>query len=173
MSKYLKKVIEEMGNYSDMGMPDGEGSMGMGSVGTVGMRGAGCGDKKIKAYKLNDLLRTRNRAEEEEGLEDIDPNAMDDEMGMNDENGTEELKQFFISNPEPADEEIATYAEDHGMDLQEMRSAVYALIQSLLGDEEGMDDEMDMGDEEDMDFSVSGDTGEKPASNEMGSRPRV
>jgi len=83
------------------------------------------------------------------------------------ENGTEELKQFFMDNPEPADEEIAMYAEEHGMDLQDMRQAVYRLIQSLLpSDEEGIDDD-------EMDISIRGDTGERPASNEMGDEPKI
>lgn len=171
MSKYLDKVIEEMGNYGDMGMPDGEGAMGMGSVSNMGMRGGHQG-KAMKAYKLNDVLRRRNQAEEEEGMGDME--GMDDyesdDMGAD----TEELKQFFMDNPEPADEEIAQYAEEKGMDLEEMRKAVYALIQSLLPDaEEGMDDEMDsMDDEDSIDFSVSSDTGERPASNELGSASR-
>ena len=169
MSKYLDKVIEEMGSYSDMGMPDGQGSMGMGTAAPMGgLRGGRCGDgkQKITAYKLNDILRSRARAEEEEGMEDMDAGmdadmSMDTDMDM-EENGTEELKQFFIDNPEPADEEIAAYAEEHGMDLEEMRIAVYQLIQSLLpSDEEGMDDE------DSIDFEVSGDTGERPATNEL------
>jgi len=60
------------------------------------------------------------------------------------------------------------------MGLQAMRQAVYDLIQSLLPDDEegmddGMDDEMDAG-SDDMDFSVSGDTGERPAKNEFEER---
>jgi len=162
MSKYLDKVIEEMGDYGDMGHPTGETSMGMGSASSMGIMG-GCngGQKKIKAYKLRDLLQQRTRAEEEEDLSDIDneENGMDDEANSND---IEELKQFFMDNPEPADEEIAAYAEEHGMDLEEMRLAVYELIQSLLGDEEQPDDEMDMDMDMDRDFDETGmDTEEK------------
>lgn len=167
MSKYLKQVIEEMGSYSEMGMPDGEGAMGMGSVAPMGMRGGHQG-KAIKAYKLNDVLRHRNQAEEEEGLSDME--GMDDYESDEMDDGVEELKQFFMDNPEPSDEEISMYAEEKGMDLQEMRKAVYSLIQSLLpDDEEGMDDpEADsMDDSDSLDFNVSGDTGERPASNEM------
>jgi len=182
VSKYLDKVIKEMANYANMGMPDGEGAMGMGSVSNMGMRGAHKG-KAVKAYKLNDILRYRNAAEEEEGFDDMegmDDEGMGDEFGSDDDMGgdTQELQQFFTDNPEPSDEEIAMYAEEHDMDLQGMRSAVYALIQSLLPDsEEGMDDE-GMDDEfgsdeatgDDMDFSVSGDTGERPAKNEFEER---
>lgn len=167
MSKYLEKVIEEMRSYNDMGMPDGEGSMGMGSVSTLGMRGGHQG-KAIKAYKMNDILRSRNQAEEEEGLDSVDnmDDYESDDMGDN----TEELKQFFMDNPTPSDEEISIYAEEKGMDLEEMRQAVYALIQSLLPDEEEGMDSMD--DEDSIDFSVSGDTGERPATNEPGQRPK-
>lgn len=167
MSKRLDEIIEEMGNYSDMGMPDGQGAMGMGTAAPMGgLRGGSSdGRPKLKAYKLNDVLRSRNRAEEEEGLDGIDTDMEDtgmDDMGMEDEGGTAELKQFFTDNPEPSDDEISAYAEEHDMDLQEMRLAVYRLIQSLLPS-----DEEDMGDEDSMDFSVSGDTGERPASNEL------
>jgi len=182
MSKYLDKVIKEMKDYGNMGMPNGEGAMGMGSVEPIGgLRGGRNGKKVIKAYELNDVLRTRNRAEEEEGMDDYesmdDMSGMDDMEGMDDGGNNEELQQFFTDNPEPSDEEIAMYAEEHDMDLQAMRKAVYSLIQSLLPDsEEGMDDmegmdaEADMGDEEGLDFSVSGDTGERPAKNEFEER---
>jgi len=162
VSKNLKKVIEEMGGYAGMGS-GGESNMGMRSAGTVGvMGGHHSKDNKLKAYKLSDLLQSRLNSDEEEDLGDIDTDVdgMDDDMG---DDNVEELKQFFIDNPAPADEEIAAYAEAHNMDLEEMRQAVYSLIQSLLPD-----DEEDMGDEDSMDFSVSGDTGERPASNEMG-----
>jgi acyl carrier protein len=58
------------------------------------------------------------------------------------------------------------------MDMEDMRKAVYSLIRSLL-DTESSDDEMDAGMDADMDgedsidFSVRGDTGEKPAKNEL------
>lgn len=167
MSKYLDKVIEEMGDYGDMGHPTGETSMGMGSATPMGIMGGCTGKKKIKAYKLRDLLQQRTRAEEEEDLGDIgdEEAGMDGEFGMDGEangNDVEELKQFFIDNPFPSHEEIAAYAEEHGMDMEEMRSSVYELIQSLLSN-----DEEDMGNEDSMDFSVSSDTGERPASNEM------
>lgn len=168
MAKYLDKVIKEMRDYGSMGIPDGEGAMGMGSVSNMGMRGTHRG-KAIKAYKLSDILRFRNQAEEEEDFNGMNDYESDDMGG-----DTEELKQFFMDNPEPSDEEIAMYAEEKDMDLQDMRKAVYALIQSLLpdDDEEGMDVSGEMDDEGSMDFSVRSDTGERPASNETGSRPR-
>jgi len=149
VAKYLDKVIEEMNDYSSMGMPDGEGSMGMGTPQSMGVRGSRRGDKKLKAYKLNDLLdpRNRNRAEEEE-----DGMDMDAEMGDMDNGHTEELKSFFMDNPSPSDEEVAMKAEEMGLDLEGMRKAVYALIQSLLpSDEEDMDNDMNVDMDMDMD----------------------
>lgn len=162
MAKYLDKVIKEMADYSNMGMPDGAGACGMGSVKSMGMRGGHQG-KKMRVFKE---LQFRNQAEEEEdsmnGMDDMDSmNGMDDmgdmngdmDMGM-DDGHTEELTQFFTDNPAPSDEEIAMQAEELGLDLEGMRKAVYALIQSLLpSDEEdngSMDVEMDMdmGDDE-------------------------
>lgn len=171
MSKYLDEVIEEMGNYADMGMPDGESSMGMGDAGVVGVRGKRGDGEVVKAYRLNDLLRTRNRAEEEE---DFDPMDMGDDSEFDDmeDDDVEETKQFFLDNPEPSDEDIQAYADEQGMDLEDMRKAVYRLIRSLLATETP-DDEMDVDmddsemDDDEVDFSVSGDTGERPASNEM------
>jgi len=140
------------------------------------MRGGHQG-KAVKAYKLNDILRTRNRAEEEEDFSDMDGEMgdMNGDMDMDDGNN-EELQQFFTDNPTPSDEEIAMYADEHEMDLEGMRQAVYSLIQSLLPDsEEGMDDEMDGeveidNEEGDMDFDVRSDTGERPAKNEFEER---
>lgn len=164
MSK-LKEVIEEMGGYSDMG--------GMRSADSIGMMGRPNNGNKLKAYKLSDLLdpRNRNRAEEEEDLEPMDDMDMDMDMDtdMNAEgDDVEETKQFFLDNPEPSDEDIAMYAEERGMDMEDMRKAVYRLIRSLLATE-SPDDEMDvdMDDEDSLDFSVSGDTGERPATNEL------
>lgn len=169
MSKILDKVIEEMGSYGDMGIPDGEGSMGMGTVSNMDVRRPGSG-KAIKAYKMNDILRSKNRSEEEEGFDDMDSdmdNYETDEL----DGDIEELKQFFMDNPSPTDEEISMYADEHGMDLEEMREAVYDLIQSLLPeDEENIDDESDsLSDEnnDEIDFSVRSDTGERPAKNEF------
>lgn len=148
MAKYLDKVIEEMGNYSEMGMPDGEGSMGMGTP------SHGEGGRVTNAYKLNSLLRRRNQGEQQEDTLDDMEGGTSDEMGdyegdMNGEGDVEEIKSFFMDNPNPSHEEVMQYAEEHGMDMEEMRQAVYRLIQSLLpSDEEGMDDYEDMGDEE-------------------------
>lgn len=226
MSRFLDSVISEMNNYADMGMPDGEGSMGMGSAPTGKLKDA----YKMKQLKVNNMLRNRNAAEEEEmdaAMGDMDA-AMGDDMGSMDDMGGEdemsmdmdggdgggmfgdmeggagepsdELKQFFTDNPSPSDEEISQYAQEKGIDMQGMRTAVYDLIQSLmgsdggedyefgeLGDEEGTDDEMSMGDEEGMDdemsmgdeggegddemnFSVPGDTGERPPKKEFEER---
>ena len=164
MSKFLDKAIKEMRNYGDMGLPDGEGNGGMGSVSK---------NPVVNAYKMNNILRRRQQAEEEEmsmdgGMDDekmpndeMDMGGEEDggmemdmgsEEGMSDEmgggEGTEEMKQFFQDNPSPSDEEVTQYAEERGIDMEQMRKDVYALIQSLLGgDEEGMgDEEGDMGD---------------------------
>ncbi len=177
MAKYLDKVIKEMNNYGEMGLPDGTGSMGMGSVSPMALRGGNQG-KAIKAYKLNDVLRHKNQAEEEEGLNDTE--GMNDYESDDMDNNTEELKQFFIDNPEPADEEIAAYAEEKGIDLQQLRKDVYALIQSLLQDDEDNMDDYESDDEptddfdndNDIDFSVTSDTGERPATNEINGKPR-
>lgn len=164
MSKYLDKVIEEMGNYSEMGLPDGEGSMGMGTPGRAQ------GGRVTDAYKLNSLLRNRNRAEQQEDTLDDMEGGMGDEMGdyegdmngdLEGEGDVEEIKSFFMDNPDPSDEEVMQYAEENGMDMQEMRKAVYRLIQSLLpSDEEGMDDYEDMGDKEG-DVSMDMDMGDE------------
>jgi len=163
VAKYLDKVIKEMADYSNMGMPDGDNTQGMGSVKSMGMRGGHQG-KKLRVYKeINPLLRDRSQREEEEDsmeYDDMDSmNGMDDmgdmngDMGM-DDGHTEELTQFFTDNPSPSDEEIAMQADDLGLDLEGMRKAVYALIQSLLpSDEEGngsmdVDMDMDMGDDD-------------------------
>jgi len=165
MAKYLDRVIKEMQQYSDMGMPDGEGVMGMGDTSSLGMRGRRS-DVKLKAYKLNDILQRRNRAEEEEL----------DMYSMNNKPNVVELKQFFMDTPSPTDEEIADYAEQHGMDLQDMRQAVYALIQSLLpsDDMQDIDSEMgsDMNGDDEIAFSVRSDTGERPAGNEIDNTER-
>ncbi len=257
MSKYLSNVIKEMNDYGNMGLPDGEGSMGMGSQAPTGkLKDA----FKMQQLKTNQMLRRRSQAEEEEdrgmgGPDDMSAQAdldgmgdegsmdgemgdemsmgdeegmdgmdgemgsmdgeMGDEEGMDDEMGTEDdvaqLQQFFTDNPEPSDQDISQYADENGMDLGGMRSAVYALIGSLIqqsggdgsageefdwlgggdsalgtdgeddgmGDEEGMGDEMDSmddgsmdgmeddGETSEMDFSVPGDTGERPAKKEF------
>lgn len=89
-----------------------------------------------------------------------------DEMGMGDEVDTEEMKAFFQDNEAPSDEEVQQYADERGIDMEQMRQEVYALIQSLLGDidpvgdgeeEMGMDGEADMGDEIDFSAPVGGD----------------
>ena len=178
----LDKAIKEMKSYGDMGLPDGENGGGMGSENPV-----------VNAYRMNNILRRRNQAEEEEmnidgGMRDADmPDGdearMDDKdygmdmdmdmppgdheemdnevgLGMDDDVDTEEMRSFFQDNPAPSDDEVMQYAEERGMDMEQMRQEVYALIQSLLGgedpvgdgeenmdyDEQGMDDE-DMGDE--------------------------
>lgn len=169
MAKYLDQVIKEMGNYSEMGMPDGEGSTGMGTPGRQP------GGRVRDVYKLNSLLRRRNGAEQQEDtLGDLDSEGgmeggMDDYEGGMDggmegdgEGDVEQIKSFFTDNPDPSDEEVMQYAEENGMDMQEMRKAVYRLIQSLLpSDEEGMDDYEGMDDEEgdvsmDMDMGGAG-----------------
>ncbi len=120
----------------------------------------------------------------EEGLGDdmgmeggMDPDgAMGDEMGMGDEGAdSSEMQQFFSDNPTPSDEEVAQYAQERGIDMEQMRQEVYALIQSLLDTQGGEGDtdgdlfggieaggeEMDMGDTEmdDMDPEAAGDMG--------------
>lgn len=160
MAKYLDKVIEEMGNYSEMGMPTGEGAMGMG----VPYKSEG---GRVKdAYKINSILRNRNHAEQQEDTVDdveIEPgDEMNDyEDNMNDEDNVEEIKTFFMDNPDPSDQEVMQYAEEHDMDMQEMRKTVYRLIQSLLSsDEENMDDYDKMGNDEgnvSMDMDMGGD----------------
>lgn len=214
-----------MNNYGNMGMPDGEGSMGMGSQAPTGkLKDA----FKIQQLKTNHMLRRRSQAEEEEpgmgGQDDMSAMAgadsmgdqddyaggeeggMNDQMGMDDGMGSEDdvaaLQQFFTDTPEPSDQEISQYAQENGMDMQGMRSAVYALIKSLIqssgataageefdwlgsddekfgGDEsdpEGMGDEeygMDDGSEggtDELNFSVPGDTGERPAKKEFEER---
>jgi len=160
MSKYLDKAIKEMRNYGDMGLPDGENGGGMGSKNPV-----------VNAYKMNNILRRRQAAEEEEmnidqGMrdaempddEEMDMGAEDagmemdmdmggeEEMGMGDEVDTEEMKAFFQDNEAPSDEEVQQYADERGIDMEQMRQEVYALIQSLLGDSDPVGDgEEDMG----------------------------
>jgi hypothetical protein len=185
MSKFLDKAIKEMKSYGDMELPDGEPS----------------GNKVVNAYKMNNILRRQQRAEEEEfnidgamrdendearmddkdykmdmpgdegGAEmDMDMDIdMGDEEGMDDMGGdTEEIKSFFQDNPEPSDEEVVQFAQERGMDMEDMRKEVYALIQNLLGDsdpvgdgeadmEMGMDDEADMGDEIEFSAPINGD----------------
>lgn len=145
----MDDVIKEMSDYSNLGLPNGEGSMGMGTPGRAE------GGRIKDAYKINSLLRNRNAGEQQEDtLDDMDgAGEMDFEVGndgdMEAEGNVEEIKAFFMDNPDPSDEEVMQYAEENGMDMQEMRKAVYSLIQSLLpSDEEGMDD--DMGDYDDM-----------------------
>ncbi len=206
---FLDKAIKEMRSYGDMGIPDGENGQGMGDTQMI-PQGKG-GKKVVNAYKLNNILRNRNQAEEEEmnmtsgmngGMsgeqypqdgedEGLSPEefqnqlagedglgdemGMDTEMGMGDEMGMDdgqadsgEMQQFFTDNPAPSDEEISQYAQERGIDMQQMRQEVYALIQSLLDTQGGEDmeggmfgdigmdsemgDEMDseMGDEEGM-----------------------
>ncbi len=58
---------------------------------------------------------------------------MDDELGMDAEVDTEEMKAFFQDNPAPSDEEVQQYADERGIDMEQMRQEVYELIQSLLG----------------------------------------
>ena len=178
MSKFLEKAIKEMRNYGDMGLPDGETGCGMGSASN---------NKIVNAYKMNNILRRRNRAEEEEmninnGMRDTE--MSDDEVGMDDKdynmdmggdeaamgvNGiegddvemggdVEEMKQFFQDNPDPSDEEVMQYADEHGMDMEDMRKEVYALIQSLLGGD-SMDDEDGMGDEIEFSAPMNNDDG--------------
>jgi hypothetical protein len=73
---------------------------------------------------------------------------MDAEDDMGAEVDTEEMKSFFQDNPAPSDEEVAQYAQERGIDMEQMRQEVYALIQSLLGDQDPVGDgEEDMGDE--------------------------
>ena len=176
----LDKAIKEMKNYGDMGLPDGENGGGMGSQESK--------NPVVNAYRMNNILRRQQRAEEEESRMDIDggmrdADMPDDEMGMDGEEGgmemdmdmepmdneqglgmddevdTEEMKAFFQDNPAPSDEEVMQYADERGIDMEQMRQEVYELIQSLLGDsdpvgdgeeEGGMEMDMDMGGEEGM-----------------------
>lgn len=191
MSKFLDSAIREMKNYGDMGLPDGENGGGMGSS----------KNPVVDAFRMNSILRRRQQAEEEEmnmeqgmrddempddemgmdgeegGMEmDMDMEPMDNEqgLGMDDEGDTEEMKAFFQDNPAPTDDEVMQYAEERGIDMEQMRQEVYTLIQSLLGDQDpvgdgeeegGMEMDMDMGDgEEDMgdeiEFSAPMDSGD-------------
>ncbi len=160
MAKYLDKVIEEMGKYSEMGLPDGEGSMGMGTPGHQQ------GGRVTDAYKLNSLLRRRNRAEQQEDTVDDMDAGIDSEMDtykgdVDDKDGIEEIKTFFIDNPNPSDEDVMQYAEEHNMDMQQMRQAVYNLIQELLSyNDEEMDD-YDASSSDSSDVSIDMDTGDK------------
>jgi len=189
----LKKVLNELSPYGEMGLPTGQGSQGIGNEDSQQKN-----TKLTAAYKLqklaqnhqtdmqgnapqslNDRLRHHTRAEEEEndmnydmgggedypsdeemgGMEDeINQTSMNDmsmdDMGMDvGEDGVdiEEVKNFFTDNPSPTDEEIAQYAGERGIEMDQLRQEVYALIQSLLdaakGDEEmGMDDTQGMDD---------------------------
>lgn len=172
MGKILDKVLSEMRDYSEMGLPTGETGMGMGDVPPDMRRHAGMGDKVKKAYRMNDILRHRGRAEEEEVSQYDDQYDDYDNQSID----IEELKSFFKENPYPSDEEVIAFAEEHGIDMEEMRQAVYALIQELLGGDEEYDSEPDF-DEDDygssdeysddeFSFDVSSDTGERPARNE-------
>ena len=166
MSKYLDKAIKEMKSYGDMGLPDGETSGGMGDTSK---------NPVVNAYRMNNILRRRAAADEEEmnidgGMRDAempddDEARMDDKdydmdmpgdeeaMGMDmsvdiddigdEDNGevdTEELKQFFQDNPSPSDDEIVQYAQERGIDMEQMRQEVYALIQALLGEQDPVGD---------------------------------
>lgn len=147
MSRFLDKVVEEMGAYADMGLPDGDTAMGMGSASMKSDMPSHGQEKLNRAYRLYDLLKNRNQAEMEE--EGTDEGA----------DSTEELKIFFKENPFPSDEEIAQYAAEHEMDLQQMRQAVYKLIQELMGAE---DQEPDYG-ADDYDNTIDTDSGEGDA----------
>lgn len=58
------------------------------------------------------------------------------------------MKAFFQDNAAPSDEEVQQYADERGIDMEQMRQEVYALIQSLLGDSDPVGDgEEDMGDD--------------------------
>jgi len=141
----LDKVIKEMGGYGDMGIPDNKDMMDATTTTAT--------DSPVvrKAYRLSDILRHRTQSEEEEF------NTLEDDT---DDLG--EIKQFFIDNPEPSDEDVEAFAEEHGLDMQEMRRLVYSLISSLLDEEEPMDDDMsdddmsddDMSDDDSMDSDV-------------------
>jgi len=205
----LKKVLNELSPYGEMGLPTGQGSQGIGNNDSQTKN-----TKLTAAYKLqklarnhpdhhdeqnansaqsmNDRLRHHARAEDEEedgmnfdmgggehypsddemgGMEDeMNQTSMNDmgdmdmgdvEMGMDDcgDVDVEEVKNFFSDNPSPSDEEIAQYAGERGIEMDQLRQEVYALIQSLLdvegGEEMGMDDEMAGVD--DMDGMDSGD----------------
>ena len=182
MSKFLDKAIKEMRNYGDMGLPDGENGGGMGSQ-------AQSSNKVVNAYKMNNILRRAQRAEEEEmdidgGMRDAempdDEAEMDDkdykmdmpgneagdevgnmdgdEMGMDGDVDTEEMKAFFQDNAAPSDEEVQEYADERGIDMEQMRQEVYALIQSLLGGEDPVGGgEEDMGDEIEFAAPMGGD----------------
>lgn len=198
MSKFLDDAIKEMKNYGDMGLPDGENGGGMGSQESK--------NPVVNAYRMNNILRRQQRAEEEESFMDIDGGMRDAEMpddeegmggeeggmemdmepmdneqglGMDGEGDTEEMKAFFQDNPAPSDEEVMQYADERGIDMEQMRQEVYELIQSLLGDsdpvgdgeeEGGMEMDMDMGDdEEDMGDEIEFSA---PMNKNMEERPR-
>ncbi len=154
MAKFLDEVIKEMASYGNARPSDG---MNMGKVDTVGLRGSNQGDTAIKTYKMNDLLGDETP--------DSDENYSNDEAP--------DLKQFFMDYPKPSDEDVIAFVDKHGISMDEMRTQVYALINDLLntGDDgmefDGRPDMDDHNDEDPLDFSVSGDTGERPANNEM------
>lgn len=163
MSKFLDKAIKEMRSYGEMGLPDGETAGGMGDTSK---------NPVVNAYRMNNILRRQQRAEEEEmnidgGMRDadmpddeahmddkdykmdmpgneagmeVDSMDMDAEDGMGGDVDTEEMKQFFQDNPSPSDEQVMQYAEERGIDMEQMRQEVYALIQSLLGDQDPVGD---------------------------------
>jgi len=89
------------------------------------------------------------------GMEmDVDVDAMDD--GAVD---TEEMKSFFQENPTPSDEEVMQFASERGIDMEQMRQEVYALIQELLGSQDPVGDgeadaEFAAGDDDEIEFSA-------------------
>ena len=184
MSKFLDKAIKEMRSYGEMGLPDGETAGGMGDTSK---------NPVVNAYRMNNILRRQQRAEEEEmnidgGMRDADmPDdeaEMDDKdygmdmpgdedaMGMDmsmdmddmgDDMGgdvdTEEMKSFFQENPTPSDEEVMQFASERGIDMEQMRQEVYALIQELLGAQDPVGDgeadaEFAAGDDDEIEFSA-------------------
>ncbi len=212
---HLDKAIKEMRSYGDMGIPDGENGQGMGDTQPI-PDGKGR-NKVVDAYKMNSILRNRNRAEEEEmnltsgmnggmsgeqypqdeeGDEGLSPDEFQDQLageeGLGDDMGMEmdmdmemggeegdgandEMKNFFTDNPTPSDDEIAQYAQERGMDMEQMRQEVYALIQSLLDTQAGgdaVDGDMFGGIEADGEMEMDGDMSDEDglgADMEMGS----
>lgn len=164
----LDKAIKEMKNYGDMGLPDGENGGGMGSSNPIVnayrmnniLRRAAMADEE--EMKIDGGMRDADMPDDEAEMDDKDykmdipgneagmevDNMDGDEMGMDDEVDTEEMKAFFQDNAAPSDEEVQEYADERGIDMEQMRQEVYALIQSLLGGEDPVGDgEEDMGDE--------------------------
>jgi hypothetical protein len=181
MSKFLDKAIKEMRSYGEMGLPDGETAGGMGDTSK---------NPVVNAYRMNNILRRRQKAEEEEmsidgGMRDAD--MPDDEEQMDDKDysmdmpgdedamgmemdvdvdamddgavDTEEMKSFFQENPTPSDEEVMQFASERGIDMEQMRQEVYALIQELLGSQDPVGDgeadaEFAAGDDDEIEFSA-------------------